>query len=147
MQFAVILGRVIVASGIVLTVSGAASSVTYMVSANDGSLTLVEAQSGRCSLAPRALAPPTAGPRRTAARTARRPAARSRARPCPRSACASGVPILSSRPSTSVSTRLTKNEATEAMRRDVPAGGLLQARQERVDDLAVALQARRSASR
>ena len=55
-----------------------------------------------------------AGRRRTSARTARRRAARWPGRPVPRSASASGVPILSSRSSTSVSTRLTKKDATEA---------------------------------
>src|SRR5689334_18557212 len=57
----------------------------------------------------------------------------------PRSAAACGVPALSSRLSTSVSTRDTKNEATEAIRA-VPSGlaGLLHAGQERLDHLAVA---------
>ena len=39
-------------SGIVLTVPGATSSVTYRVSGRAGSLTPVEAHSGRCTLAP-----------------------------------------------------------------------------------------------
>ncbi len=36
----------------VLTVSGATSSVTYMVSGRSGSFTDVDAHSGRCRLAP-----------------------------------------------------------------------------------------------
>mgnify|MGYP006145824815 CR=1 FL=1 len=43
-----------VGSGIVLTVPGATSSTTYWVSSYFGSLTPVEAQSGRCGLAPAA---------------------------------------------------------------------------------------------
>ncbi len=41
-----------VASGMVFTVSLATSSTTYMVSGNEGSLTLVDAHSGRCTRAP-----------------------------------------------------------------------------------------------
>ena len=41
-----------VASGMVLTVSGATRSTTYMVSSKAGSLVLVEAHSGRWTRAP-----------------------------------------------------------------------------------------------
>ena len=87
---------------------------------------------------PRQRLPPRS--RRTPARSAGRPAGRWRSRPAPRSAAASGVPILSSRGSTSVSTRETKNEATDAIRGQVVAGlaGALQAVEEGVHDLVVA---------
>ena len=49
---AVVGDRVEVASGIVLTVPGATSSTTYIVSSYAGSLTPVDAHSGRCGLAP-----------------------------------------------------------------------------------------------
>ena len=76
-------------------------------------------------------------------RSARRRAGRWRCPPCRAARLASSVPILSSRLSISVSTRDTKNDATERIVRQVDAGclGLLQAGEVGVHDLVVAVQA------
>ncbi len=101
-------------SGIVLTQPSTTRSATYIVSAYAGSLTPVEAHSGRWRLAPSVL---SLAKRSLANASSKAPYA-SRAfatAALPFSALASSVPIASRRLSTSVSTRDTKNDATEWM--------------------------------
>ena len=82
-----------------------------------------------------------AGPAERARGRARRRAGPGRPRPCPAAPSASGVPMASSRRSTSVSTRLTKNDATLRHRRQVAAVEASRPRDVGLDDLAVAVEA------
>ena len=129
-----------VASGIVLTVSGAASSVDVhgvgegrVLDAGRGPQRALRPGATRCQRFP-------ARRRRPAARTARRQAVRWRAPPCRAARAPRECRSCRACSSTSVSTRLTKNDATDAMLADVPARCGLKAGHVRVDDLAVALE-------
>ena len=111
----------IVASGIVLTVSGATSSSTYIVSGRLGSLTDVDAHSGRCLWAPAA----SSAVQRSDAKTSSyasvgQPGVGDRGL-APQRLRLVASPIASSRLSTSVSMRLTKNDATERIVDEVDA--------------------------
>ena len=114
----------IVAGGIVFTVSGPMSSSTYMTSRYAGFLVLVLAQSGRCSRAPFAASASHRGAGELLAEQPVGELARWRSRPCPCSARSrsrspprrASAASASRRLSISVSTRLTKKLATEAMR-------------------------------
>ena len=96
----------------VLTSSGATSSVTYRVSLRAGSLTPVEAISGRCLLAPALASSAQSAFSNSCSNTSYAKRALAKAALL-FIEMASAVPTATKRLSISVSTRETKNEATE----------------------------------
>ena len=125
----------------VLTVPGATSSSTYRVSLYAGSLTPVEAHSGRCLLAPAVSSLRARSEAKTSsyASYARRALARAA---LPLRDLASSVPTWSSRLSISASTRRDEEGGDGVDARQVDARGLrlLQAREVGVHDGAVAVE-------
>ena len=123
------------------TVSGPMRSSTYMTSRYAGFFVLVLAHSGRCTRAPRAASASHRAPENRSRKSAYASFAFATATR-PRNAFASSAragfaaTTASSRFSASVSTRLTKNDATEAivLNRQPAARALLERREIRLDD-------------